>query len=376
MQAPLAADQPIAQTGQDQQQRLRQLLQLAIILIVVFGCGLVLKPFLPALLFSLVVAVSTWPLFRWLQGRLGRRVLLPATLLCASVLLLLIVPAVLVLLSFSDGLIWALGLIEDYSRTAPQQAPAWLTEIPLLGALVQRWWAAAFTGEGQLLGWLAKAMTPSSRVALLSGTALLDGLMQLGMAIVLLYSLYARGESLGRKLQSGLRQLGGQYALSLLAKAQQTVTGVMISVLGTALAQASVALIGFGIAGVPNPLLLSALIFVLSLVPVGPPIIWGGAALWLFRSGEPGWALFMALYGLFGISSIDNVLKPYLISRSAHLPFALTLVSVVGGVLAFGLMGLFLGPVFVALAISMAGHALQQGAAQNPPAPASPENPP
>lgn len=354
---------------------LRRLLQQGCILVVVIGCAMVLRPFLPALLFAVVVAISTWPLFRALRRRLRGQLLLPATLLCAVVVLLLIVPAMLVLLSFSDGLIWALGVIEDYSRSAPQQAPNWIVGIPLLGAVVEHWWAAVYAGEGQLLGWLAAAMTPSSRLALLSGTAVIDGLMQIGMAIIVLFSLYAGGESLGRQLQQGVSQLAGHYGLTLLSKAQQTVTGVMISVIGTGLAQASVALLGFAIAGVPEPLLLSALVFALSLLPIGPPMIWGGAALWLFHSGQPGWAVFMVFYGLFGISSIDNVLRPFLISRSAHLPFALTLISVVGGVLAFGLMGLFLGPVFVALAISMATHALEMGAAPSPLTKQASENP-
>ncbi|MES2683559.1 MAG: AI-2E family transporter [Pseudomonadota bacterium] len=346
--------------------RLRRLLQLGGVLVVAIGCAMVLRPFLPALLFASVVAISTWPLFRALQRRLGGQLLLPATLLCTVVVVLLIVPAVLVLLSFGDGLIWALGVVEDYSRSAPAQAPDWIVRIPLLGTMVEHWWAAVYAGEDRLLGWLAAAMRPSSRLALLSGTAVLDGLMQVGMAILLLFSLYAGGESLGGRLQQGVSQLAGPYGLSLLAKARQTVTGVMISVIGTGLAQATVALIGFAIAGVPGPLLLSALVFALSLLPIGPPLIWGGAALWLFHSGQPGWSVFMLFYGLFGISSIDNVLRPFLISRSAHLPFALTLISVVGGVLAFGLMGLFLGPVFVALAISMTNHALELGLAPAP----------
>lgn len=341
---------------------LRRMLQQGCLLVVVIGCAMVLRPFLPALLFAMVVAISTWPLFSALRRQLKGQLLLPATLLCAVVVLLLILPAVLVLLSFSDGLIWALGVVEDYSRTAPPQPPAWISGIPLLGSMVEHWWTVVYSGEGKLMGWLATVITPSSRFAVLSGTAVIDGLMQVGMAIIVLFTLYTRGESLGQQLQKGVRLLAGHYGLTLLSKAQQTVTGVMISVIGTGLAQASVALAGFAIAGVPEPLLLSALVFALSLLPIGPPMIWGGAALWLLHSGQTGWAVFMVLYGMFGISSIDNVLRPFLISRSAHLPFALTLISVVGGVLAFGLMGLFLGPVFVALAISMASHALEQGA--------------
>ena len=96
--------------------------------------------------------------------------------------------------------------------------------------------------------------------------------------------------------------------------------GVVNGIFGTALAQAAVATAGFMIAGVPGALALGAATFLLSLVPVGPPLVWGGATLWLMGQGQLGWGVFMLLWGLFGISSIDNIVKPYLISRSAALP--------------------------------------------------------
>jgi predicted PurR-regulated permease PerM len=105
--------------------------------------------------------------------------------------------------------------------------------------------------------------------------------------------------------------------------------------------------------------LLGALTFALSIVPVGPPLIWGGASIWLFEQAQTGWSLFMLVYGVAGISSIDNVLKPILISRSSRLPFAATLIGVIGGVIAFGVPGVFLGPILLALAIECFSHRLQ-----------------
>ncbi len=109
------------------------------------------------------------------------------------------------------------------------------------------------------------------------------------------------------------------------------------------------ALVGFLIAGVPGALLMAAGVFFLSLVPVGPPLIWGGAAFWLYQQGENGWALFMVLWGVLAISSVDNFLKPFLISRTASLPILLIALGAFGGVLAFGFIGIFLGPTFLAL---------------------------
>jgi predicted PurR-regulated permease PerM len=139
----------------------------------------------------------------------------------------------------------------------------------------------------------------------------------------------------------------------MLALARTTVMGVMVGIVGTAAAQALVALLGFLVAGVPAALLLAGATFFLSMVPVGPPLIWGGATWWLYNQGEVGWAIFMAIWGVAVISSVDNFVKPILISRSASLPILLIALGVFGGVLAFGFVGIFLGPVILALALTL-----------------------
>ena len=109
-------------------------------------------------------------------------------------------------------------------------------------------------------------------------------------------------------------------------------------------------MIGFIIAGVPGIIILTVATFFFSMVPVvGATMIWGGAAVWLYETGQTGWAIFMALWGMFGISSVDNFLKPFLISRTSSLPLLLIVVGVFGGVLVFGFIGLFLGPTLLAL---------------------------
>ena len=111
--------------------------------------------------------------------------------------------------------------------------------------------------------------------------------------------------------------------------------------------------LGFVVAGVPGALVLGTATFFLSMIPVGPPLVWGGATLWLFYQGRPGWAIFMVVWGLLVISSVDNVVKPYLISRTASLPILLIALGVFGGALAFGFVGIFLGPVLLALALAL-----------------------
>ncbi|MDO8931450.1 MAG: AI-2E family transporter, partial [Rhodocyclaceae bacterium] len=148
-------------------------------------------------------------------------------------------------------------------------------------------------------------------------------------------------------------KIGAELGQRMLNLARTTIMGVMVGIVGTAAAQALVALVGFLIAGVPAPLLLSSAVFFLSMVPVGPPLIWGGAAWWLYNQGATGMAIFMVIWGVAVISSVDNFLKPILISRTSSLPILLIALGVFGGILAFGFVGIFLGPVILALALTL-----------------------
>ena len=155
-------------------------------------------------------------------------------------------------------------------------------------------------------------------------------------------------------IRNALDRIAGGLGNELLETIDNTVTGVIQGLFGTALARALVALTGFFIAGVPAAFLLAALTFILSIVPIGPPLVWGGAAVWLAFEGKMGWAIFMALWGFFAISTIDNLVKPYLISRSSKLPLLLIVLGVFGGVLAFGFIGVFIGPPVLAIGLTLA----------------------
>jgi len=181
-----------------------------------------------------------------------------------------------------------------------------------------------------------------------------EGLLQIVLVLFIAFFFYRDGPALVERLRDSSRRLGGELGEQMLALARSTVMGVMVGIVGTAAAQSLVALLGFLIAGVPGAVLLAAAIFFLSMIPVGPPLIWGGAAFWLYDQGQTGWAIFMAVYGVAVISSVDNFVKPLLISRTASLPILLIALGVFGGVLAFGFIGIFLGPVLLALGLVLA----------------------
>lgn len=331
-------------------------LRLAVALLLAVGCWLVLRPFFSAILFAAVIAVSTRPQYHWLRRRLGGREPASALLACLVVTALVMVPAALIAASIGEALAWLLKLYDDWTRGGLPPLPDWLATVPLVGPWLLDYWQQF--GRGELLAsgtadYLAETLRG---LALNSGRAAGNGLLQIGLALLVLYYLYVEGDRLAERLHRLASRIGGSLGPELLATARNTVVSVMVAIAGTAMAQAMVAVLGFSIAGVPAPLLLGAATFLLSMVPIGPPLIWGGAALWLFRQGDTGWAVFMVLYGMLCISTVDNVVKPFLISRGSHLPFVVTLLGVLGGLAAFGLIGLFLGPAILALTINLSSH--------------------
>jgi predicted PurR-regulated permease PerM len=176
-----------------------------------------------------------------------------------------------------------------------------------------------------------------------------QGILYLSLSVFIAFFFYRDGKLLSEKLVALFTRVGGFEAAKLLRIAGDTIKSVVYGILGTALAQGFLAGIGFAIAGVPSALLLGVITCFLSLIPIGPPLIWIPATLWLFQQGQTGWAIFLALWGVGVVSAIDNVLKPYFISKGSHLPFILIFLGILGGVLAFGLVGIFLGPTLIAI---------------------------
>ena len=327
----------------------RRTAQVAITALLILGCAFVLSPFFAAILFAGTVCITTWPLYAWLYRKLGRRDGLAAismTLLLTAVLLL---PMIGLAASLTDAAMEAV----DWTRNAIEQSdgrpPAWIKQLPVVGPDIDAYVRKLTHSQAEMRKLALQGVEPARKFALGLGGVLGQGLLQITLVLFIGFFFYRDGARIYDQLETGAERLGGELGHRLLELAANTVKAVMIGIVGTALAQALVALIGFVVAGVPGALLLAAGTFFLSMVPIGPPLIWGGAAFWLYQQGESGWAVFMVLWGALAVSSVDNFLKPFLISRTASLPILLIALGAFGGVLAFGFIGLFPGPTFLAL---------------------------
>ena len=334
-------------------QRMQQYVQLAAVAIVIVSCYLVLNPFIPAILFAAVVCSASWPLYVRLRKALWGNGTLAALAMTLLLVVLVVAPSLLLAASLNENVTALAESIKSALDGGPVASPAWLASVPVVGEFASRYWDG-LASSGESFAEQAKGLLEPARGFLIAiGKAVGQGLLQMVMATFIAFFFYRDGDFLMSSLRKAFEKLAGALAGELLAKVQNTVTGVVHGIFGTALAQALVAVAGFMIAGVPSPLVLGVGTFFLSLVPVGPPLIWGGATVWLIFHGETGWAIFMFLWGLLFISTIDNVVKPYLISRSSHLPLLLVVLGVFGGVIAFGFIGVFIGPPVLAVGLTL-----------------------
>ncbi|WP_145142876.1 AI-2E family transporter [Pseudomonas duriflava] len=317
------------------------------------ACVWVLLPFMSALFWAAVLAFASWPLMRGLSRRLDGRNTIAAAILSVGWILLVALPLVWVGMGLADHVRGTMDLVRTIQVGGLPPAPEWVARLPWIGdRLVSLWQTIDARGAayfdslkpylGQVGNWL---LARSARIG--------GGVLELALSLVLVFFFYRDGPRLVYLTEKVLLRLIGGQAGHYMQLVGDTVHRVVNGILGTAAAQAILALIGLMIAGVPGAVGLALLTFALSLIPVGPPLVWIPSTLWLVLQQEYGYAIFLGAWGLFFISGVDNILKPYLISRGGDLPLVVVLLGVFGGLLAFGFMGLFLGPILLAVAYNL-----------------------
>ena len=331
------------------QRRFDRMVGLVSLAALVVGILLVLRPFLSSVLWAIVLTYSTWPVFarvrEFVRGRAG----IAATAMTVLLTLVIVFPVTIVVLSLGESIAPVFDAVRRWLAAGLPPPPPWVSQLPLIGATAHAYWISLAGDTSRLVADLLRLLEPLKSWLVSGGLQIGEGLLSLVLSVVLAFFFYRDGDAAARAYTSALGRIAGPRAARLTAVAGGTIRSVVHGVLGTALAQALVAALGLWIAGVPGAPLWATLTFFLSVAPVGPPVVWIGATIWLYTEGSLGWAVFMALWGFFGISGVDNIVKPYLISRGSRLPFILTLLGVLGGVLAFGFIGVFLGPTLLAV---------------------------
>lgn len=326
-----------------------------IVLIVLLGASLmVILPFISSLFWAGLLAFATWPLMTWLTRMLGGRVTLAASILTASWILLVALPVLALGFNmaehFKSGtdlirVIWVNGL-----PPAPTET---LMKIPFVGDYLIDGWHRLEQESTAISSSIRPHLAQIGHGAGLMGAKLGGGMLELSLSLVLVFFFYRDGPSIAAFTKTMLERLIDVRASHYMDLISGTVQRVINGVIGTALAQGLLAFIGLWIAGIPGAGALGVLTFFLSLIPAGPVLVWLPAAAWLMFNDSYGYATFMALWGFVIVSGVDNVLKPYLISRGGSLPLLIVLAGVLGGMAAWGLLGVVLGPTLLAVTYSL-----------------------
>lgn len=332
-------------------QQLYQLIAgISAVALILIGCLIILTPFFPAILLATILSLSAWPAFMWLNHKLGNRTAQAAFLMTIALALCFIVPLVIIGTSSAENF----GKISEIVQKSLQQDISKLADdivkIPYVGETMAGYWREA-TADKESLQAVAKEYSSHMTKGLIAlGGSIARGLIDLTIGVMIAYFFFLHGARVSVRVSNLIHRFGGPYGQRLLDISKNTLIGVVYGMLGTALAQGMLAALGFWMADVPGASFLGLMTFFLSFIPNGPPFIWAPVALWLYSEGETWRAVFVGLWGLLAISTIDNVLRPFFISLRGNLPFVLVLMGVIGGILAFGFIGIFIGPTLLALA--------------------------
>jgi predicted PurR-regulated permease PerM len=333
----------------DSRSKLEQNLGWIVLFLLLLGCLVVLRPFVTALLWGIVLSVSCWPAYLRLLKLTRDRHTLASLLMSVSMILLVLLPFAVVGLTLADNVKALTTAVRKWIESGPPAPPGWLGRVPMVGAWAVETWQNLASDTGTLLVRLKEWIQPAGAWLLKGGLVLGQGLLQLALSVLIAFFLFRDGVAAIERLRMAVERISGERGKRLLIVAAKTVRGVVYGILGTALVQAVLAGIGFLIAGVPGAALLALLTFFFSVVPlVGTVLVWLPAALWLFHQGSHGWGIFMLIWGL-GVSNVDNFVRPWLISQGSEMPFIPIFFGVIGGAVAFGFIGVFLGPTLLAV---------------------------
>jgi len=329
------------------------LLALAALAALLLGAYLVLRPFLIPILWAAILVYATWPLYRRLRLHLLGQGVATSLVMTAGLILLLFGPVVVISLSLSAEMATAVAVVRDISAQDQSRMVSLVRGIPILGP------AAAHRLEGliqdpQILqeSLVSLAQASSGLLKEMAGGAARNA-VKLGVALITVFFLYLHGEAIVAQIRRAAVSLGGERVLEYLTPVTQTVNAVLFGLILTALAQGLLAGLAYGIVGLPVPALLGTATALLALIPFGAPVVWVPAGIYLLLEGQWLAGVGLLLWGLLAVSLVDNLVRPVVISATTRIPFLLVFFGVIGGAMAFGLIGLFLGPILLSVLLTL-----------------------
>ena len=330
-------------------EQIENLATLAIVTLLAVGSFFIVRPFLPAALWAIIFAVSSWPLFTWIEGKLGGRSGGAAAVVTLMFLLLFIIPVTFIGMKLADHSSRVTNFIHEMLRKGFPAPPGWVDRIPFVGTRLTEQWNALAEHSSNLADAVGPYLKSAGSLLLSAGAGIGMTVAMLLLSMMLLFFFLKEGRPIAAGLERIVFRIGGDRGRGLLHLAAATMSSVVYGILGAALAQGALATFGLWLAGVPGWLFLGLAVGGLALIPVGlTALIMFPAAGWLFYSGETGWGVFMLIWSVV-VGNIDNYIRPVVISKGANLPFIIVFLGIVGGIAIGGILGLFIGATVLGL---------------------------
>ena len=337
-----------------------------VLLVIVIGLLLVgsfwtLLPFLGALIWAVTLAVATWPLLILVQRKTGGRRVVAVVLMTTLILMAFVVPMALAVSTVLDAAREAPALVQDFTVRGLGDPPEWIADVPVVGEHVTERWKEIAAGGPQGIADFVRPYASDAAAWAISVTGGAGRLLVQFLLIVLLTAIfYAQGETAARGALAFGRRIGDDRGERTIRLAGQAIRSVALGVIVTAFVQSVLAGLGLWICRVPHAGLLTAVMFVLGIAQLGPLAVLVPAIVWLYWSGNGGWGTALLIWSL-PVVALDNVLRPMLIRRGVQLPMLVIIGGVIGGLISFGVMGLFIGPVILAATYTLTKEWVQEG---------------
>ena len=344
----------MAMHNRSSQDLTRVTLQVLWIGILIAASFWIMRPFLLSLIWAVMIVVATWPFMLKVEGwLLGKRGLAVAAM-TIIMLLLFIVPfslAIIAIIENADRIsVW----VKSFQTQALPALPDWLSGIPVVGPKLVAAWESVRTGPEGLSARLAPYAGQFLKWFLSQAGSIGMIMLQFLLTVIIAAILYSGGETASTGVLRFARRLGGNRGEEATVLAARTIRGVALGVVGTALIQSLLGGIGLTVAGVPAAAILTAVMFILCIAQLGPALVLIPAVIWLFWSDSTTWGAVLLVWSIF-VSTIDNFLRPILIKKGADLPLVLIFAGVIGGLVSFGIIGLFIGPVVLSVTYRLLG---------------------
>lgn len=313
----------------------------------------ILKPFITAIVWAMIIVVATWPVMLGLQARLRNKRGFAVAVMTVILLLVIVVPFLFAIYTIMDNAENVVARIKSVGTVGVPQPPEWVEKIPLVGTrLADQWHQIAAIPPDQI----PDRVAPYARdiVAWFLSRAGNIGMMVVQFLLTVIVSaiLYAQGETAAAGVLSFARRLAGPRGEEVTVLAAKAIKGVALGIVVTALIQTAIGGTGLVISGMPAAPLLTAVIFMLCLAQLGPILVMVPAVIWLYWKGDPLWGTVLLVFTIIA-GGIDNFIRPFLIKKGADLPLIMIFAGVIGGLIAFGVVGLFIGPVMLAVTYTL-----------------------